>query len=268
MPLAFAALLPHPKTLLTKRQTSLPKTLAGFAQVFKKIAETKPFTLLAISPRPIGPLDPFSPPPSEANAFYVRNLDKIQALVPDADADGEPQVFDNDTEWLKELKERVRPFGATIVDTPQIKLDEPTSRAIMALKIPEDTRPKLLSLNLPYHSPQKLFEFGKLLGAVISAKKESVGVLAIGDLSARLSPESQAGHKQEGKVFDEAVVHAAEKSDMTEILALQPEVIEAAGEDALRPLAVVFGTAHDKLQSSLTSYEVSAGVGHAVILWS
>lgn len=268
MSLAFAALLPHPKELLTKQRTSLPKTLEGFLRVAEKITEVRPATLLVISPRPIGPLDPFSPPPAEADAFYVRNLDKIQALVPASDTDGEPQVFDNDTQWQAELKERVRPFGFTIVDSPQIKLDEPTSRALMSLKMPSDAPPKILSLNLPYHAPEKLFEFGKLLGAVIAAKKESVGVLAIGDLSARLSPEATAGHREEGKVFDDAVLAAAKSSNFSDVLALKPEIMEAAGEDALRPLAVAAGITDKKLKSSLLSYEIVAGVGHAVILWS
>ena len=267
MSLAFAALLPHPKKLLSADKTKYPKTLAAFAEVSEKITEKKPATLVVISPRSIGPLDPFSPPPTEANAFYVRNLDKIQAFVPEAPADLPTQVFDNDTTWLEQLKERVRPFGATIMDTPQIKLDEPTSRAVMGLRISSTAQPKLLSLNLPYHTPQKLFEFGKLLGAVIAAKEEAVGLIAVGDLSSRLSTESPAGHKVEGKIFDEAVTHAAEKNLFEDILVLKPEISEAAGEDALRPLAVAFGVAHARLKSRLLSYEAPEGTGHAVIMW-
>ena len=153
--------------------------------------------------------------------------------------------------------------------TPHSKLEEPSSLALYSLHIEPGHDMKLVYLGLPYQSPEKLQKFGTVLGDILKACPKKVALIVVADLSARLSPDSAAGFKPEGKQFDDAVLAAVEKNDFNAVLSMSEVVLESAGEEASRPLAVLFGaTQTTELQSNVVSYEAPEGIGHAVLTWS
>jgi aromatic ring-opening dioxygenase LigB subunit len=270
MALVLAALLPHPKALVSDEKNSkYKKTSDGFAAVQKLLLDKNPDTLLLLSARPIGPLDAFSVPPANPGAFYLPGLDRMQVGLPHLDPDREPLVFVGDVDLNRAIRERVKEQGLMAEKTPHSKLEEPSSLALYSLHISTEHDMKLNYIGLPYQSPEKLLVFGKILREILDAYTKNVAVIAVADLSARLSTESAAGFKAEGKAFDEAVLSATKKNNFDELLSQSEETLELAGEEASRPLAVLVGATRDSsLKPAVVSYEAPEGIGHAVLTWS
>lgn len=261
MALVAAALLPHPKK-------PDAKTVAGFGSAKKLLLQKKVELLIVVSPRVLAPTTPYSPGPTDSTAYYMHGLDKVQASLPTRSPDMPARIFDNDTNFVRLVKERARPFGLPIQLSPTIQLDEPTSAALIQLFGGEDAAPKLVSVVLPYLAPKDLLEFGQILGGVADQYMSATAIVAVGDLSARLTKDSPAGFDPAGAEFDQMIKSAAKNNDFMPILSADPASLEKAGEEASRPLAVVASAVKSKLKSKLVSYQAPDGIGHAVLTWS
>jgi AmmeMemoRadiSam system protein A len=96
-----------------------------------------------------------------------------------------------------------------------------------------------------------------------------VALIASGDLSHRLLPSAPAGYDPMGKVFDEKLVAALARLDAEEILKLDQELIERAGECGLRSIVILLGALDGLLvEAEVLSYEGPFGVGYLVASFS
>jgi|GEM_PF-6697446 len=277
MALVAAALLPHPSALVSGADSHRPadagkseykKTVAGFTAVAKLLSQKKIDTLIVVSPRVHSETTPYAARPSDPSGYYFLGLDKVQVSLPHLQPGGAPRVFNADIGFIELVKQRARPFGLQVHVSPSIAIDEQASVALSLLQLAEPW-PKIVSVVLPYKSPKELFEFGRILGGVAAQEQHSFALLAVGNLSSRLSKESAAGFDAFGAEFDQAVVSAAKKNDFIPVTNFNPAMLEKSGEEASRPLAVVAAAVHGgPLKSKLVSYEAVAGVGHAVLTWS
>jgi AmmeMemoRadiSam system protein A len=94
-------------------------------------------------------------------------------------------------------------------------------------------------------------------------------LIASGDLSHRLTPDAPYGFRPEGPTFDRLVIDALRARTWEQIEALDPDLVEEAGECGLRPLAILLGAgraAH--LNSQVLSYEGPFGVGYPVVAFT
>ena len=269
MALVAAALLPRPKSLVHDPGHEAFKETQRGIQRAKELLEKKSVeTLIVVSSHLLQPLHAYSATPSDPSAYYVLGLDKLQATSLKSNPEEEPDVFDNDVEMVRSIRERARPFGFKILINPNIKIDETSSAALKLLDLQTlATPPAIVSILLPYLQPHDLFEFGHFLGGLASQSDKKVGIAAVGNLSSRLSKDSPAGFNAQGKVFDELVQKAAKENDFSSIVNADPALLEKAGEEAARALSVVAAAAAS-LKARLESYETANGTGHAVLTWS
>lgn len=269
MALVAAALVPHPKSLVLPKAVTKPftKTLAGFSTVRNLFIEKDVETIITVSPHILAPLDPYSTTPTDPTSYYVLGLDQLQVALPRLNLEIEPRVFVNDVDFSHQLADRARPFGLKLLITPHVKVDESTATALVLLNMPRDHQPKLVTLVLPYQSPKDLYEFGQILGGLAEQLTSKIGILAVGNLSSRLSKNAPAGFDGAGAEFDGVVQKAANSGDFIDLVSRDDAFFESAGEEASRPLAVV-AAASAKLKSRLVSYEAALGTGHAVLTWS
>jgi len=94
-------------------------------------------------------------------------------------------------------------------------------------------------------------------------------VIASGDLSHRLTADAPYGYRPEGPVFDRTVIDALRGQDWRQIEAMDPDLVEEAGECGLRPLAILLGAARaGGLTSQVLSYEGPFGVGYPVVAFT
>jgi AmmeMemoRadiSam system protein A len=113
----------------------------------------------------------------------------------------------------------------------------------------------------------RFVEFGAWLQGRLQDR--SAILIASGDLSHRLTPDAPYGFRPEGPVFDRKVIDALRARAWEQIEALDPDLVEEAGECGLRPLAILLGAgraAH--LNSEVLSYEGPFGVGYPVVAFT
>ena len=113
----------------------------------------------------------------------------------------------------------------------------------------------------------RFVEFGGWLQ--LRLQDRSAILIASGDLSHRLTPDAPYGFRPQGPLFDRLVIDALRSRAWEQIEALDPDLVEEAGECGLRPLAILLGAgraAH--LNSEVLSYEGPFGVGYPVVAFT
>ncbi|MDQ6713907.1 MAG: AmmeMemoRadiSam system protein A [Candidatus Dormibacteraeota bacterium] len=113
----------------------------------------------------------------------------------------------------------------------------------------------------------RFVEFGAWLHLRLGDR--SAILIASGDLSHRLTPDAPYGFRPQGPLFDRLVIDALRARSWEQIEALDPDLVEEAGECGLRPLAILLGAARAAhLDSRVLSYEGPFGVGYPVVAFT
>jgi len=113
----------------------------------------------------------------------------------------------------------------------------------------------------------RFVEFGGWLQGRLRGR--SAILIASGDLSHRLTPDAPYGFRPQGPLFDRLVIDALRTRTWEQIEALDPDLVEEAGECGLRPLAILLGAGRAaNLDSQVLSYEGPFGVGYPVVAFS
>jgi len=127
----------------------------------------------------------------------------------------------------------------------------------------------LIPINIGLLPYEQLFEAGQILQKVMAASSRRIGVIASGDLSHRLLPTAPAGYSPRGQEFDEQVMKIIEEGQLERLKDLDKDLINKAGECALRPLLILAGILSEQdFSSAVLSYEGPFGVGYGVALFA
>lgn len=125
---------------------------------------------------------------------------------------------------------------------------------------------KILPINYCLRDLKFHFNFGENLGEIIHAENRRVAIIASGDLSHRLTKNAPAGYNPNGKKFDKLLLTLLKEKKYNEIINMDANLVEDAGECGLRSIAVLLGIIKDiNLTPRLLSYEGPFGVGYAVV---
>ncbi len=118
-------------------------------------------------------------------------------------------------------------------------------------------------VNMAFWSPEKLFGFGQFLSEFF-IDTEALFV-ASGDLSHRLKPGSPGGYAPEGEKFDRKLMEYLGEANIHEIIEMDSQLREKAGECGYRPLLIALGFCQNEgLNVDVKSYEGPFGVGYGV----
>ena len=78
-------------------------------------------------------------------------------------------------------------------------------------------------------------------------------------------PDAPSGYSPKGKEFDDKLVELVRNYDVEGILKFDPELAEAAGQDALWSIAIMLGALDGKkVKPEVLSYEGPFGVGYMI----
>jgi len=255
MPLAMALLLPHPAD---QDVGKVPACDEAAAAAGKELLEKKPGTIVVVQSAPFTPTDAFTPPTAEPAAVNVLGLDKVSSAG---------FGFETDLALIDELATHARPAGWAVKRLPQIEFEPATVAALGTAGLAE-TSAKIVVATLPYRTPAELVDLGLVLGGVAKQSSSAVAVVVVANLSSRLDGDEE---RPDAKAYDSAVQSAIKANDLKPIVQYEVARLEAAGEEAARPLALVHGVIKGSgaaLQSDLGAYEAPARVGYAVASWS
>ncbi len=124
---------------------------------------------------------------------------------------------------------------------------------------------EIVPVNMAFLPYEELYHFGKLLNEGMEKLGKKWVLLVSGDMSHRLTADANAGYSPQGAVFDNTVRQCLARGDVRKILDLDPELIEEAGECALRPLVMGLGVLDGyEMKTRELSYEGPFGVGYLV----
>lgn len=267
MSLEFAAISPHPPIIVPEvggeETKKCQKTISAMEQLADKLCEARPQTVIVISPHALIHPDKF--------AVYAS-----PKFYGDFGQFGAPNVsfhFNNDlilsSEIVKKSNENnIKAFSFGNPESEYFELDHGVMVPLyyLAKKIPKDT--KILPIAFSLLGKIEHFTFGQVIKEVVNSPEFSdnkIAVVASGDLSHRLFQGAPAGYSPEGKEFDQELVELIRKNKVREILEMDDEFIEAAGECGYRSILILLG-ALDGLnyKPEILSYEGPFGVGYLV----
>jgi AmmeMemoRadiSam system protein B len=261
--LVFASITPHPPILVPevggKEVEKVKKTKKAMESLAQKLAESEPETLILISPHGLVY-------PDRMNICGMKNL------YGDLSYFGAPQVsmkFENDLEIAKEIDEKANANGvqALLYNNGQetYTLDHGTVVPLYYLTQKLDRPVKLVPIAYSFQKRETHFKFGQIIQSQISNLKSQIALVASGDLSHRLIPQSPAGYSQAGKKFDQKLMELIKKRDIQEILHLDEDLVEEAGECGYRSILILLGVLNKlKYKPEILSYEGPFGVGYLV----
>ncbi len=124
-----------------------------------------------------------------------------------------------------------------------------------------DSHWPLVVLSLSGLSLQAHRQAGAAIASAAMSLGRRIAFIASGDLSHRLTREAPAGYAPRGSDFDDAVVDAFRKSDLSALTSIDPALIEEAGECGLRSFVALSGVL-PAATSRVLAYEGPWGVGY------
>lgn len=268
MSLEFACITPHPPIIVpevggleTKKSQN---TIEAMEKLADKLCEARPQTVIVISPHAIIHPDRFA---VYASPKFYGDLGQF----------GAPNVsfhFNNDlilaSEIVKKSNENnIRSFLFGNPESEYFELDHGVMVPLyyLAKKLSKDT--KILPMAFSMLGKIEHFTFGQIIKGVADSPMfadDKIAIVASGDLSHRLIQGAPAGFAPEGKEFDQELVDLIRKNKVREILEMDDEFIEAAGECGYRSILILLG-ALDGLnyKPEILSYEGPFGVGYLVV---
>ncbi|MEE8472021.1 MAG: AmmeMemoRadiSam system protein A [Dehalococcoidia bacterium] len=258
--IVFGCIVPHPPLLVPAvgrgHEEAIIATTRAMESLAGDLAGSRPQTLLVISPHGASHRDAMGILAAGSSAGNMRNWG----------APGPDVSFDNDIEFVSALREEARASSIPLVSIGNGGYDLDHGVMVPMHFLREDVKGvplvPLTFSNLPLKAH---FAFGQAIRRAAEKVGKRTAIIASGDLSHRLLPESPAGFDPEGRVFDERLVDAVGRLDVEAILDLDPRLIERAGECGLRPIVILLGALEGLMaHSRVLSYEGPFGVGYMV----
>lgn len=121
----------------------------------------------------------------------------------------------------------------------------------------------LVELSLSYLPLHAHRAFGEAVRRAAVRVGRRVAFVASGDCSHRLSPDAPAGYSPRAHEFDERLVHLLADGDYLALEAIDPRLIDEAGECGLRSFITLGGFLSGSLVTTrVLSYEAPWGVGY------
>jgi len=199
-------------------------------------------------------------------AMGVAKARKLKGSMRSWGAMGVEMEFDNDLEAVRILEEECERAGIPIKSIGDRSYDLDHGVMVPMYFLAEALKGiPMVPLTFSWLPLKSHFEFGRAIRRASERLDKRVLVVASGDLSHRLTPGAPAGFDPLGKVFDKKLVDALKELDIKEILDMDPDLIERAGECGLRSIVILLGAIEGlPLKHEILSYEGPFGVGYLV----
>lgn len=256
---------PHPPVLIEDighgGEAGAAATLRGLTKISHIISGIRPKVILYISPHGNMFADAISIVSNEkikgdmrrfgaAKISYEKttNAALLDAIQTEFDVSGIPYVLLNQ-ESAKKYNISVQLDHGVIV--PMYFIDKAYSDYEILHITPGD-----LSL-------KEMYLAGKAAYRAIDKTGLITAVVASGDLSHYLKEDGPYGYRREGELLDAEIVRVFKEENLTDILRINPKLIEKGGECGLKGFAFALGMT-DGMDTTISvySYEAPFGVGY------
>jgi MEMO1 family protein len=116
---------------------------------------------------------------------------------------------------------------------------------------------------------ETLAALGETISEAAASARRRIILIASGDMSHRLTLGAPLGYDSHGPEFDGWLVDILQRGTYRDLLRLDPELEELAGQDVVAPLLVVLAALKfSATDGEFLSYEGPFGVGYSVVILS
>ena len=171
------------------------------AELTGRIIRSGAETVVLISPH--APLD--------ARAFVAYHTPKLYADFANFRAPGTRIEFPLDEELLTAITLTAAASDYQVMNLDDYLLDHGTAVPLYFLDR-NGWRGRVVALGYSFLSNEDHLRFGNCIRKAVDSRRQSVAIVASGDLSHRLKPEAPAGYNPAAYRFDEAVVDALQNN--------------------------------------------------------
>jgi len=257
--IVFSAIMPHPPMSVPGVGSKadflmLAKTLSAFESLRISLEAADPDTIVVISPH--AHLEPY--------AFVINSESDLKGSLANFGSD-RVYEYTNNIEIADKL-DYVCLMNEMPAQLHSEFLDHGTIVPLYHLlkNSPPAGGPKIVHLSFSMMSYQQHYRYGEIIQSIIDSPKSGrVAVIASGDLSHKVSPNSPAGFAKGAQEFDHSVMRYLGSDDLASLMNMEPETIEMAAECGLRSIIVLLGILHNKkYKFQLLSYEAPFGIGY------
>lgn len=256
--IVFAAFTPHTPLLIPtigkENGEKLSETAAAMNTLAEELYATHPDTIVVLSGHSA----------QHETAFSLNLHDEYWADLKSFGDMGTTKEFQPDLALMDRIQRTVRKEQLPLTLDSDGILDHGSSIPLLLLT-KELKNVSIVPISYSGLSAKEHVAFGRVLKDILINSPKRIAVIASGDLSHCLSEEAPDGFRKEGEWFDTAIKSAIEHVGTSKLLAMDPELIQAASECGYHPLLMLFGIIERmQVTSDILSYEAPFGVGFLV----
>ncbi len=256
--IVFSGIVPHPPIMIREvggqSSAKVQRSRDAMAELTGRIVRSGAETVVLISPH--APLD--------ERAFVAYHTPNLYADFANFRAPGTRIEFPLDEELLTAITLTAAASDYQVMNLDDNMLDHGTAVPLYFLDR-YGWRGGVVALGYSFLSNEDHLRFGNCIRKAVESRRQSVAIVASGDLSHRLKPEAPAGYDPAAYRFDEAVVNALQNNSPNRIIDIDHDLRWTAGECGYRSMLVALG-ATDQLTPAcdVLNYEAPFGVGYLV----
>jgi MEMO1 family protein len=267
MSIVFAAITPHPPLIIPgvgkdEDKINVKNTIDAMNDLSAMIADSDPDTIIIISPHAM----------VHPDKFAVYGSPKFYGDFEHFGASDVSFSINNNVEFANKIVEKSKEnginaflFGDPDSDYTELDHGEMVPLYYLMKNLPENIQ--TIPIAYSYLDRLQHFGFGEIINEVSKLpefKDNRIAVIASGDLSHRLFQKTSENYYP-GKDFDNELVSLIKENKSREILEMDQNLIDEAGECGFRSILILLGTL-DKLHHTpnIISYEGPYGVGYLV----
>lgn len=257
--LVFSCFVPHPPLMVPgigdENKKDIESTINAMEKISELLADTDPEVLIVISPHAVTDMDKMSvciSPKAAGNLSQFKSDFKLELEV---DLELANNIIDLSEENDIEIIKRIDENGNYFLDHGVLA---PLSYIIQDLGNVE-----IVPIGLSGLTRAKHFTFGQAIADAIEKSDKRIAIIASGDLSHRTSENNSAAIA--GKKFEKQIVDDIENFNPKNILNIDEQLQEDAGECGYRSLLILLGILDGKkVSTNVLSHEAPFGVGYLV----
>ena len=258
---------PHPPLIVPEvgqgAEDRVIKTVEATKEAAKNIAKQKPSTIILITPHA----------PLFQEYIYISDAKVLEGNLEKFRAKDVILSYDNNLDLVEKIISISKREGISSggIDTGLFRgyreLNQLDHGAIVPLYyIDKEYKDfKLVHMSITNYPLEKLYKFGTCINEAVKNFDENVVLVASSDLSHRLTHDGPYGYSEHGGKFDQLIVECIKEKNIKEILSIDDDFREKAGECGLASIVIMLGALDGyEVEPEVLSYEGPLGVGYMV----